>query len=184
MFLIKLDRMPTWEDRLTIYITSLVDLDRKPQTIQSYMNAIKAFLWMEDIIIRDDTYTLSALTRACKLKNNSVTVRLPIQKGLLGMIFDKINEFYNRSQPYLACLYKAMMSTGYYGFLRVSEMTCGEHVINVKGWYMSNNRKKALLVLRSSKTHSRGYKPQLIKIQGHNINPKGFEKDRHCPMNC
>ena len=73
----------TWEDRLIIYITSLVQAQRKPQTISSYISAIKAVLRTGNIIITDKTYTLAALVRACKIKNDTLQVTLTIQKGLL-----------------------------------------------------------------------------------------------------
>ena len=54
-FLIQLDRMPeTWEDRLIIHITSLVQAQRQPQTISSYISAIKVVLRTENIIITDE----------------------------------------------------------------------------------------------------------------------------------
>ena len=86
-FLIKLDRMPeTWEDRLIIYITSLVRIGRASQTISSYISAIKAVLKKERIIIKDDTYTLAALVKACKIENDVLKVHLPNQTGLLRII--------------------------------------------------------------------------------------------------
>ena len=94
-FLIKLDRMPeTWEDRLIIYITSLVQVGHGSQTISSYISAIKAVLNKKRIIIKDNTYTLASLVKACRIKNDILRVRLPIQKGLLKIILDRFDKNY------------------------------------------------------------------------------------------
>ena len=51
-FLIKLNRMPnTWEDRLIIYFTSLVQVGQASQTISSYISTIKAVLNKECSLI-------------------------------------------------------------------------------------------------------------------------------------
>ena len=57
-----------------------------------------------------------------------------------------------------------MISTAYYGLLRNGEMTESDHVIKAKDVYIGTNKNKILLVLFSSKTHTKGMKPQTIKI--------------------
>ena len=74
-FIINLDHMPTtWEDRLIIYITSLIQIGRASQTIKSYISAINSVLQTENVITKDDSYTLASLMKACKYKNNKLQV--------------------------------------------------------------------------------------------------------------
>ena len=92
----------------------------KSTTIQSYLSAIRAVLFL-----------LSSLMRACKLK---LFTHLPIQKELLNLIIDECYRYFNKQkkQPYLTCLYNALMLSAYYGLLRVGEVTKGPHVILAK----------------------------------------------------
>ena len=65
-------------------------------------------------------------------------MRLQIQKGLLQIILDKIDEYYlHRSQPYLAVMQKTITMTAYHGLLRIGEVTMGDHPINVHNIFES-----------------------------------------------
>ena len=69
----------------------------------------KSILMAEGIHLNDDSYRLSVLVNACKIHNDTLTVRLLIQKGLMTMILDVVGEFYmTRGGPYLAKMYKAV----------------------------------------------------------------------------
>ena len=79
-FFIWLDRKPNnWEDQLTLFVAFLIEENKlKSTTIQSYISAIKAVLAEIGVKLTDDFFALSLLTRACKLKNDCVLIRLPI----------------------------------------------------------------------------------------------------------
>ena len=86
-FLIRLDLKPrTWEHCLHLFVAYLVDCKRQSSTVRSYVSAIKAVLKTNSIKIKEDQYLLSAMTKACKLKNDCIKARLPIQKPMLGVI--------------------------------------------------------------------------------------------------
>ena len=51
----------TWQDRLNVSIASLVKVEQEPQTIVSYISAIKAVLRTENNFISDDSYVLSSI---------------------------------------------------------------------------------------------------------------------------
>ena len=105
-------------------MTRLIKEERDSQTLKSYHSGIKSILRKEGIILNEDAYRLSTLIKACKFKNDKLTVKLQIQRNLLHLIIDKIDQFYNEiGQPYLAKLYTAIISTGYHGLLRVGELT-------------------------------------------------------------
>ena len=107
----------------------------------------------------------SALTKACKVRNDIVTTRLPIEADLLHMIIKEIVvSFSNRNQPYLTQLYKTMFITGYYGLLRVGEMTDSPHNIKAMDVHVACNKDKILICLRTSKTNSDADKPQIVKM--------------------
>ena len=60
-------------------------------------------------------------------------------------------------------------STAYFGLLRVGEITAGSHPILVQDVQIASNKNKILLILRTSKTHGLGNKPQMVKISSNKI---------------
>ena len=131
--------------------------------MQSYISAIKTVLENAGIKISEDRCLLSSLARACRVVNDKVRTRLPIQKSLLTMLIAKTQEKF-ASQPYLSALFLAMFSTAYFGLFRVGELTKSEHVVKALDVHIGVNKQKILFVLRSSKTHGRYMLPQKIKI--------------------
>ena len=163
-FLIKLDHKPrNWEDRLTLFVGYLVETEKKSSTVKSYISAIKAILQGNRIEITADQFSLAALVRACRLKSNQLMTRMPIQKGLVKLILNKLDEIY-ALQPYLLVLYKAMIATVYYGLFKIGELMESPHEVKVSDVHIGVNKFKVMFMLRSSKTHSKGSKSQVIKI--------------------
>ena len=163
-FFIRLDVKPTsWEDRLTLFVGHLIDDNKQSSTVKSYISAIKAVLLMNNIDIAEDRYLLGSLIRACRLRNDVVHTWLPIKKSMLTLILRQLETHFSM-QPYLSVLYRTIVCTTYYGLLRVSEVMAGTHAILARDVQIRMNKKKILLILRSSKTHSQASHPQLIKI--------------------
>ena len=105
--------------------------------------------------------------------------------NLLNIILDKVDQVL-RDQPYLIVLYKAILSTTYYGLFRIGEVvkTSSQHFIRVKDVHIGTNKKKLMFVLHTSKTHDQSSKPQIIKISSLNqqMHKKSGTKDReNCP---
>ena len=145
----------------------LVDRNSKSTTINSYISAIKSVLRDIDIIIQEDCYLLSALTRACRLKNDVLQTRLPIKKGMLRILLKEIANYFlscESNQVYLANLYMTIFATAYYGMFRISELTSGTHPVRACDVHLAVNKKKFLFVLLTSKTHGKGNKLQKIRI--------------------
>ena len=131
-FFIRLDMKPaSWEERLVLFIGYLIEKKNfKSQSVKSYISAIRGVLHDDGIELNDNKFLLSALTRACKLKNDKVRTRLPIRKEMLGTILRcTYNHFQEKNQNYLAQLYCALFSTAYFGMFRVGEVTTGDHPI-------------------------------------------------------
>ena len=166
-FLIKLDKMPkTWEDRLTLYCTYLIKIkNRKSSTIKSYVSGIKHVLKTDGYEWNDNQVLLNSLIKSCKLKNDKLKVRLPIQKGLLELILFKIQRKYE-NQPYLEAMYISAYLLQYYGLLRIGEIVQSNHTIQASNLHESKTSKKLLIVLYTSKTHGLDSPPQQIKIFG------------------
>ena len=175
-FFIKLDiKPPSWEDRIALYAGFLIDHDKKSTTVKSYVSAIKAVLRDDGIIVNEDRYLLTSLTKACKIVKDKVRIHLPIQRGLLDFILIEVGDLYDRKgQPYHKTLYQALFSTTYYGLFHVSEvtMTCSQHAVAARNVQVADNKKKMLFMLETSKTHGRSVKPQIIKISSTEINWK------------
>ena len=131
--------------------------EKEPGTIKSYATAIKSILASENIQISHDAYKLSALVRVCRLKKDkqSVAMQLPILKNLHDRLLDHMREYFmQKGQLYLATLCQVLILTGYYGLLRVGEMTLGTHPILACNMQRSRNRQKFQMVLKTSKNHS------------------------------
>ena len=168
-FLINLDHNTadlSWEEKTALFGAYLVDGGVQSSTLKSYFSAIKHVLKVDGYPWNDSKVLLSALIRGCKLENDRVKLRLPIQKNLLEMLLFEIERFYGEgnSQPYLELMYKALFSLAYYGMLRVGELTLGPHTIRASDIHVGGNKEKIMLVLYSSKTHGKESGPQKVKI--------------------
>ena len=163
-FFIRLDSKPnSWEERIILFIGFLIEKNKQSSTIKSYVSAIRAVLQDDGVVLDENKFLITSLTRACRLKNDRVQTRLPIQKGLLHIILGKIDEKLD-AQPYLKLLYKTIFSTAYHGLFRIGEVTKGSHPILAKDVHIASNKKKILFILRTSKTHGLGDPPQMVKI--------------------
>ena len=131
---------------------------------------------------KDEKVLLTSLTKACKIKNDVVKTRLPIQCGFLEIILFEIQRIFNK-QRYLEQMYKALFAVGYYGLMRVGELTLSQHVLKAKDIHIAKNKDKMLLVLYSSKTHDKSKKPQKIKITSNRSERTGNYLHRNfCPF--
>ena len=131
--------------------------------MKSYISAIKG-------VLRDDGYEwnhnkvlFESLIQACHLVNDTVMCRLPIHGKLLEMILFELQRVY-ASQPYLEILYKSIFMLMYYGLMRIGEVVSSSHRAKAKDVHVAMNKDKILVILYSSKTHSKESLPQKIKI--------------------
>ena len=140
-FIVRLDKKPTnWENRIQLFVRYLINSGKQSQTVRSYISAIKTILGFENILVHNDSLLLSTVTKACKLKNDQVKCRLPIHRDLLNIIIKNVKEFFqSNGQLYLAILYSSLFSAGYYGMLRVGEMTTGSHPVLVTDIQVAEN---------------------------------------------
>ena len=164
-FIINLDYKGnlSWEERTALFGAYLVDNGIQSSTLKSYFSAIKHVLKQDGYEWNDKKVILSSLVKSCKLENDKVKIRLPIQKGLLEMLLFEVERKF-MDQPFLTDMYKAMFCLGYYGMLRVGELTLGPHTVKACNINVGNNKDKILMVLYTSKTHGQESRPQKIKI--------------------
>ena len=165
-FLIRLDFMPdTWEARLGLYVTHMIDKGLQSSTVKSYISAIKFVLQLDDYQWNLNKALFTTLTRACRLENDHVKIRLPIQKSLLEIVlFETERYFKHRNQAYLELVYKTAFILGYYGMLRIGEIASGTHAVKAKDIHVNHDKTNLIIFLYSSKTHGRESRPQKIKI--------------------
>ena len=163
-FLITLDVMPKfWEQRTTLFIGYLINKGMQSSTIKSYVSGIKKLLVEDKYNWEDSMVLLTSLTKACKMQNDHVYIRLPIRCGLLELILFEIQrKFMKDNQWYLECLFKALFALGYYGLLRISELAQSPHVLKAAHVNLALNKEKLLLILYSSKTHDVHSRPHKI----------------------
>ena len=154
-FVIRLDIKPnSWEERTSLFLAYLIENGAQSATIKTYKSAIKCILCEDNYAWDENKILITALTKACKLKNDVFHTRLPIKIRLLELMLYEIQRIYVK-QPYLDILYKTIFALSYYGMLRIGEVTASEHVIKAKNIHVAQNKQKILLVLYSSKTHGR-----------------------------
>ena len=179
-FIIKLDKMPkSWEQRASLYGAYLVDLGRQSSTIRSYISAIKGVLKSDGYQWDDNKVLLNTITRACKLTNDQLKTRLPIQIGLLELILFQVDRIYHASgQPYLGILFKTLFIFSYYGLFRVGELASSPHTIKASDVHIAENKNKIFIILYSSKTHGKESRPQKVKIVANN----NWNKRHFCPF--
>ena len=178
-FFIKLDVKPdAWEQRLVLFAGFLAGQNKKATTIKSYVSAIKAVLLNIDVEINEDRFLLNSITRACSYRNDVARTKLPIHKGLLKLLLQELGRMFD-AQPYLRWMYQALFSTAYFGLFRVGELTKGDHPIRASDVHIGLNKKKLLILLRTSKTHWKSAKPQIVKINSYDINVKKSQSATH-----
>ena len=182
-FLIKLDKMPkSWEDRTALFCAHLIEGGAQSQTVKSYVSAIKG-------VLKDDGYTswnddkvlLSTLTRACRLENDRLYCRLPIQKGLFELLLFEVKRLLP-GQFYLQTLYRALFCLAYYGLMRIGELASSEHAVKACNIHIGTNKDKILVILYTSKTHGINCFPQKIKITA--VKPKWKNQKIHNNLIC
>ena len=72
---------------------------------------------------------------------------------------------------------------GYYGLMRVGELTLSPHTVKAKDVHLARNKEKLLIMLYTSKTHGRANKPQEIKITSNRVEKTGNYLHRNfCPL--
>ena len=89
------------------------------------------------------------------------------------------------SQPYLEALYMTIFCLGYYGLMRIGELTRSLHVVKAGNIHVGNNKNKIMIVLYSSKTHGKESRPQEIKITEVQYNSNRYRQSRtrfFCPF--
>ena len=166
---------------MILFAGFLANNGKKAATIRSYMSAIKAVLQDNDVIVNEDRFLLNAITRGCRLNNDKVLIRLPIQKGLLRILVGKLPKLFDK-QPYLEALYTALLVTSYFGMFRVGELTKGDHPVRACDVHVGFNKDKVMFILRTSKTHWRDSKPQVIKLSSKDYDNKTNKmKQGICP---
>ena len=159
---------------MILFAGFLAENKRKASTIRSYMSAIKAVLMDDGVEIHEDKFLLGAITKGCSIKNDKVITRLPIHRRILQLLLQKLDDIFD-TQPFLRHLYKALFSTAYFGLFRVGELTKGDHPVKACDVHVGVNKKKMMLILRTSKTHWTSNKPQIIKICSHDKKSKKSE---------
>ena len=153
-----------------LFAAYLIQSGRQSSTVKSYLSAVRTVLRTENVKLQEDLYLISSLTKACRLKNDRVKHRLPIQRDLLLVIVRTIKRYYeDRNQVYLSILYQSLMITAYFGLFRVGELTKGSHPVLARDIHIALNKKKILFILHSSKMHWKNSKPQQVKITSTNM---------------
>ena len=122
--------------------------------MKSYILAIKAVLAEINVKVNENKCLLSSLTGARRLTNDSVRIRLPIQKDLLNLLLRITKDFFNgNGQPYLASLYATLFSTAYYGLFRIGKIASSEHSVKVCNMHLGENKRKYYQIKLNSLTH-------------------------------
>ena len=111
-FVISLDAKPDlWEDRTTLFVGYLINKGMQSSTIKSYVSAIKKTLVLDRYDWNDKLVLVRSLAKACRIINDKVRTRLPIQCRLLEIILFEVQRFFAvDNQFYLETLYKSLFA--------------------------------------------------------------------------
>ena len=90
----------SWEDRITLFVGYLIQEGKQSSMVKSYVSAIKTVPQDDGFKIQEDKFLISSLTKVHCLINDQFRTRLPIQKGMLVVLLEKVEEIYYQ-QPYL-----------------------------------------------------------------------------------
>ena len=154
---------------------------KKRSTVLSYVSAIKAVLIEDGRELHEDKFLISAMTSACKIRNDRIHHKLPIKKGLLTIMLCEFPKLFGK-QPYLFALFRAMFVKAYYGLLRISEIaeTPSGHALKAIDVHVGRNKEKLKLILHTSKTNNKGSKPQIIKLNKQEVKGSTKQSPIHC----
>ena len=133
-FLLRLDQSQkdvSWEERVVLFGSHLVNQGMQSSTIKSYFCAIKHILRTYGYDWDDNKAMLSSIMKSCKLLNDKVLVRLPIRRRLLDLLLFEVQRIFP-DQPYLEKLYLAMFSISYYGMFRIGEIAKSPHTMKAR----------------------------------------------------
>ena len=145
--------------RVVLYAAFLVEKGRQSSTIKSYISAIKFILKADGYEWDNSKMLLQTIVCACRIENDRIKTRYPIQIGLLEILLFEVNREFE-FQPYLRVLYKTVFALSYYGLFRVGEVAAGEHQIKAHDVHIARNKEQILIILRSSKMHGKEFRPQ------------------------
>ena len=124
-----------------LFVGHLINENKQSLTIKSYLSAIRTVLKQDRIKLQEDEFLGSSLTHTCRLQNDRLKLRLPIQKGIIvrqvGYIFEV-----KQNQPYLSLLYQTLFTVAYYGLFHIGELTASTHVVKAKDIYIGENKEK------------------------------------------
>ena len=81
-------------------------------------------------------------------------------------------------------MYKAAFCLAYYGMMRVGELTYSPHLVKACDVFIGTNKKKIMMILRSSKTHGEELPPQKIKITAEENVKRKLRKINFYPFKC
>ena len=77
---------------MTLFIAHKIGQGMQSATVKSYVSAIKKLLVDDGYPWDDQKVLLGSLTKACKIINDRVYTRLPIQCSLLEMILFEVQK--------------------------------------------------------------------------------------------
>ena len=154
----------SWEKRVSLFCAYLIDSHKtQSSTIRSYISAIKNTLRNDGYKWVDDRVYLDLLIKLCKITNDTLMARLPIQFKLFELILFELGRVMI-NQPYLEILYRAIFCLSYYGLMRVGEVSQSLHNVKALDVHIAENKDKIMIILYSSKTQNKVNRPQEIKI--------------------
>ena len=87
----------SWEEKAAFFGAFLEDSGVKSTTLRCYFSAIKNILTRDSYHWDDNKVLLSSLIRGCKIKNNVVRTKIPIQGHLLEMLLFEVERKYRKA---------------------------------------------------------------------------------------
>ena len=87
-----------WEDKTTLFIGFLINNGMQSSTVKTYVSAIKKTLIIDGYKWDDSLVLVRSLAKACRIINDQVWVRLPIQCGLLEVMLFEVQKYFGHKK--------------------------------------------------------------------------------------
>ena len=146
-----------------------------------YISGVKAILKSEGIELNIDLPELTALVRACKKNDTELFVRIPTQRSLISGTRSIRNHFVKCKSTIFSKIIQTITVSEYFGMLRIGEMMTGLHPVAASDVLASEANRKLQYILRSSKTHGKSNRSQIVTIISSSRTSAEHLLNKHCP---
>lgn len=153
--------IPLSEHTIALFVSFLYEKGYKAESIRSQLSAISYSHKLKGVPPPTESFLVKKLIKGAAARSPGGDVRYPVSLSVLSRLVCNVQKIV--SCVYDGLLFKAMFSTAFYGFLRCSEFTVGQHNLGYHQIYISPDSSFASITFTSFK-HSKPGSEFVIKL--------------------